>query len=141
MYVCMCACLHLQHSGEHRDIDMVNTVHELWALPLGLGGTAMRRNDLNTRTRWRVTAWLERMLKKHEQRWWLDVHVLRPFRSPVERTVVVAPYDFLCILSDYGRSTRLISLVFYDVNIVVPQDVPVICAFVARFLPAFRTAF
>jgi hypothetical protein len=30
---------------------MVNTAHELRALPLGLGGIAMRRNDVNTRTR------------------------------------------------------------------------------------------
>ncbi len=36
---------------EYRDVDLVNTVHELRALPLGLGGAAMRRNDLNTRTR------------------------------------------------------------------------------------------
>ncbi len=36
---------------EHRDVDMVNPVHELRALPLGLGGVAMRRNDDNTRTR------------------------------------------------------------------------------------------
>jgi hypothetical protein len=29
----------------HRDVDLVNTVHELRALPLGLGGAAMRRNS------------------------------------------------------------------------------------------------
>ncbi len=29
----------------------MNTLHELRVLPVGLGGAAMRRNDLNTRTR------------------------------------------------------------------------------------------
>jgi hypothetical protein len=36
---------------EYRHVDTVTTVHKLRALPLGLGGVAMRRNDLNTRTR------------------------------------------------------------------------------------------
>jgi hypothetical protein len=53
---------------EHRDVDLVNTVHELRALPLGLGGAAMRRNDLNTRTRALRLARdsVARYAKKHE---------------------------------------------------------------------------
>ena len=43
-------------------------VHELRALPLGLGGAAMRRNDLNTRTRALRLARdsVARYAKKHE---------------------------------------------------------------------------
>jgi hypothetical protein len=53
---------------EHRNVDLVNTVHELRSLPLGLGGAAMRRNDLHTRTRALRLARdsVARYAKKHE---------------------------------------------------------------------------